>query len=124
MELIAERFDGIAGDLMPVHGVLFEAVEGGEVEAATEPPDRILAVGIGDEETHVGVTSRHVGIARVNHERDPHGLPRFAGNLGTMGRSGGRELVSVHVGEGDTAFFDHGSFGENTGARVDGRAFS
>ena len=33
-----------------------------------------------------------------------------------MGRSGGRELVAVHVGEGDTAFFDHGSFGENTGA--------
>src|SRR6202045_602148 len=50
-----ERRARLAGDAVPMNGVLLEAVVGGEIEAAAEPPDRHLALLRGDEEADVHV---------------------------------------------------------------------
>lgn len=38
----AERLTELMGDLVPMPHVLFERIEGRQVEAATKPPDRLL----------------------------------------------------------------------------------
>jgi hypothetical protein len=59
---------------VPVDGVLIETVIGREIEAAAEPPG-VAGLKIAD----VGVTGRHVGIARVDDERNAEGVKGFAG---------------------------------------------
>ncbi|MNP08356.1 hypothetical protein D3C76_1004220 [compost metagenome] len=85
IDVLAKRRAGVAGDLVPVHAVFFHGVIGGQVEAAAEPPDRLLAFLLGAEEAHVGVGGRHMGIFRVDHQRHAERLEAASGQLGAMG---------------------------------------
>ena len=71
---------------MEMPRVLLEAVVGRQVHAAAEPPDGV-APGR-DEEAHVHVHRRAVGIARMQHQRHAHRLAGAAGEL--RARGGGR----------------------------------
>ena len=97
----AEGGQRIEAHLVEVPGILFLAVIGREVHAATEPPHVLLGRRGGQrtEETHVHVHGGHVGIARVQHQRHACG-PRLApGQLRPVGRGGGGQLADLHVGE-------------------------
>src|SRR2546430_7453991 len=61
---------------MEMARVVLEAIAGGEVHAAAEPPGRRRG-----EEAHVHVHRRAIRIARVQHERHPHRVVRLAGEL-------------------------------------------
>ena len=67
----------------------------------------------GDEETNVRMARRHVGIARVNHERDAERLPGFAGEFGTMRRGRRGQFGAANVGESDARFLEHTALREN-----------
>lgn len=49
INLIAERLAEIERGLMPVHRIFLEAVVGGQIEAAAEPPHRIGTRLFGDK---------------------------------------------------------------------------
>src|SRR4051795_924215 len=55
VDLRTEGLAGGAGGAMEVDGVLLEAVVGGEIEAAAEPPDRSRSLLLGKKEPHVHV---------------------------------------------------------------------
>ncbi|CAI8955746.1 hypothetical protein EMIT0P100_70093 [Pseudomonas sp. IT-P100] len=91
---------------MPVHAVFFVAVIRGQVEAATEPPDRLFTFFFSDEKAHVGVGSRHMRVVRVNHQRHAQGLEATPGQFRPMGAGGRWETAAEDVGKVDAALFD------------------
>ena len=69
--------EGVEGGLagaVKVHRVILKAVVRCEVHATTEPAHRLASLGRGRDHAHVHVHRRHIGIARVEHERNAHGL--------------------------------------------------
>src|SRR5690606_11652505 len=113
----AERRAGLAGGAVPVHTVLFEAVVGREVEAAAEPPDRRRALRARDEEAHVHVRGRHVGVARVHDQRDRDRLVGAARELRAALGGGGGQRLAARVREVDGGLLDHLAVLEHTRAR-------
>ena len=96
---------------MEVRGVFLEAVVGRQVHAAAEPPDRLLRrVLLGDEEAHVHVRGRAIGIARMQHQRDAHRLPAAAGQFGAMRGGRRRQLVARDMREIDPAALEELAF--------------
>jgi len=54
---------------VPKDRVVGKSVIGSAVEATPEPPDRLRPVRVlGQEEAKIGMTSRHVWIARMNDQ--------------------------------------------------------
>ena len=105
----AERRTSGLRRAMPVQHVLIERVIGREVEAAAEPPRRGLAVLRRDEEAHVCVRRRHVGIARVDHERHAGRFEARAGQFGPLRRGRSGQLAAEHVREIDAGLLEHGA---------------
>src|SRR5690606_31642633 len=85
IDVITKGPAGSTGGAMPVAHIVLVAIVGCQVKAAAKPPHRRLAIFLGDEKAHIGVTGRCVGIARMNHQRDTHGLPVSASQLRSMG---------------------------------------
>ena len=92
---------------MPLQHVFLERVVGREVEAAAEPPRRGLAVLDRDEVTHVRVRGRHVGIARVDHQRHAGRLEARAREFGPLRRRRRGQLAAHHVREVDAGLLEH-----------------
>ncbi|MCY1435610.1 hypothetical protein D9M71_517110 [compost metagenome] len=116
IDVLAERRAGVAGDLVPVHAVFLVGVVGGQVEAAAEPPDRLFAFLLGDEEAHVGVGGRHVRVARVDHQRHAERLEAAAGQFRPVRAGRRRQADAVDVGEVHAAFLDQRAIGDHPGA--------
>ncbi len=92
---------------MKVARVLLEPVVRGQVHAAPEPPDRV-ALRLGrNQEPHVHVNRRDIGIARMQHQRHAGGFEGAAGQLGARGARGGRQPLPVHPGEIHAAPLEH-----------------
>jgi hypothetical protein len=100
---------------MPVDHILVEAIVRGEIKSAPEPPGRMGALGVGEEEAHVGVTGGDVGISGMDDQGHPQSLPRFAGELRAVSRGGGRELRPAYVRKRDPGFFKHRAVGQEAG---------
>ncbi len=92
-----ESLERKAVHAVEVHAVLLDRIVRREVHAAAEPPYRILSSR--REEPHVHVHRRHVRIARMQHERDAHRLPRAPGELRPRRRGRGRQLRPGDVRE-------------------------
>jgi len=62
-----------------------------------------------------------MGVVRVDHQRNAQGFKPTTGQLRTM-RAGGRwEAAAKHVGKVNTAFFDHRTVFDHTGATAAAR---
>ncbi len=69
IDIVAEgRRSGLARCLVPVHHVFLVAVVGRQVEAAAEPPDRVLTGFFGNEKAHIGVRRGHVRVAGMDDQ--------------------------------------------------------
>ena len=106
IDVRAERRAGVASDPVPMHAVFLVGVVGGQVEAAAEPPDRLLAFLLGAEETHVGMGSRHVGVFRMDHQRHAERLETAPGQFRPMGAGRGRQAIAEDVGKIHPALLD------------------
>ena len=116
MQLSSERRNGISGRAVPVDGVGDVPIVRREIEAAAKPPNGRSFFVIGDKKADVGVASRNVGIARMDHERNPERFPDAAGEFWAVRGRGRRELITVDMGERDAGFFENGAFGEDARA--------
>src|SRR5690606_18055787 len=54
------------------------------------------------------------GIARMQHQRDAHGLPGAAGQVGAVGAGGRRQFGALHMAEQHCRPFEHGPVFEVT----------
>ncbi len=116
VEMFAERIACVFGGLVPVHYVGLVAVIGGQVVTTAKPPYRFRALFFGDKKAHIGVTGRHIGVVRVNHERYAHGFKCSARQLGAVCRRRGRHLRAVNMGEVHSTLFNYLAVGEHTRA--------
>src|SRR5579884_1159215 len=103
----AERRAQRARHAVPVHDVLVERIVRGEVEAAAEPPYRLAVGGAGLEVAHVEMRGRHVGIARMQHQRHAERGPGAVGELRTRRAGCRRQARAVHVREIHPALLEH-----------------
>ena len=110
MQVGAERIErGFAGGVkMP--GVILETVIRRQIHAAAEPPHRRLAVFHRDKAAHVHVHGGCVGIARMQHQRHPHGFPAPPGQFRPVCAGRRRQLAAQHVREIHPAAFQHLAF--------------
>ena len=116
VDLAAKGFAGIGSHLVPAHTILAVAVVGSEVVATAKPPDRLLAVLLGDEHAHIGVGSGHIGVARMNHQGYPHGLETAAGQFRARRAGGGGQVGAPHMGEIDPGALKHRALGQHPAA--------
>ena len=107
VDLRAESCQGILAGPVEMPGIFLEAVVGRQVHAAAEPPDRFLARLLGDEEAHVHVRGRAVGVARMEHQRDTHRLPAATRQFGAVRGGRGGHLLAHDVREIDPAALEH-----------------
>src|SRR2546421_2249316 len=103
----AESLERLPARGVKVARVLLEPVVGGHVHASAEPPDRLALRLSRDQEPHVHVNGRDIGIARMQYQRHAGGLECAAGQLGPRGARGGREPLPVHAGEIHSAALEH-----------------
>ena len=97
VQALAEGRAGGLCDPVPVEGVFVEAVVGGEVEAAAEPPDGLYPRFAREEEAEVRVRGGGVGVAGMDDQRRGNRLVVAAGEFGpTLGRCRG-QLVATRV---------------------------
>jgi hypothetical protein len=82
---------------MEMARIVLEGVIGRQVHAAAEPPHGFFAFLFGDEEAHVHVRGRAIRVARMQYQRDAHGFPAAAGELGPVGGGGGGHLLAHDV---------------------------
>ncbi len=106
VDVFAKRLAEVARGGVPVHGILFKAVVGREVETAAKPPDRFGPRFFCNEKAHVGVAGRHERVMRVDHQRDAHRFEATARQLRAMrGRRRGHG-VAVNVGKIHSRLFE------------------
>src|SRR5690606_6314550 len=111
-EWIADR----PGGAVPVHAILVEAVVRGQIIAAAEPPLRFHSRFFGDEEPHIGMAGRCIGIARMNHQRYPERLPRSADQFGAVRGGGGWKLSAEDMRKADAGLFEYAAFSQHARA--------
>src|SRR5690606_3216688 len=71
---------------------------------------------LGDEETHVGVRGRHVGIEGMQHQRYPHGLETAPGQLRPPLAGRRRQVAAVDVREADPGLLEQAAAAQYAGA--------
>ena len=103
MEVSAERVERRLAGAMEMHAVFVEAVVRRQVHAAAEPEHGRFALSGGHEAAHVHVHGGHVGIARMQHERNAHGLESATGEFGAHRARRGREPGAADMRERDAA---------------------
>ena len=98
---------------MPVTYVVLEAVVRRQIEAAAEPPHRVLARLFGNEESHIGMGCGHIGVARMNHQRNAHRTKSATGQLGARRTGRWRQVRAVYIRKADTGALEHGAVRED-----------
>src|ERR1017187_6881256 len=102
MQGVAERRDGGAGGAVPVHAVLLKTIVGREIESAAEPPD--IA---GAKEADACMARGHVGIPRMDHERDAERLPCLASDFWAVCGGGCGKFGAAHMRKRGATLFKH-----------------
>jgi hypothetical protein len=116
IHLRAERRTGLLGHAVPMHAVFGDAVVRRQVEAATEPPDRLFAFLFRDEKAHVGVGGRNVGVVRMDHQRHAQGFEATPGQFRPMGAGRRWETAAEDVGKVNAALFNDRTVLQHPGA--------
>src|SRR5882672_163938 len=109
IEIRSEGFERAPALRVEVARVLLEAVVGGEVHAAAEPPHRIASRLGRDEKAHVHVHGRHEGVARVQHQRHAHCLEAAAREVRARRARGRGQLPAFHAREIHPAALEYAS---------------
>ena len=109
----AERQTGIARRTMPMQDVFVIRIVRREVESTAEPPMSRSGARRRDQESDIAMGGRCVGIARMKHQGQTHGLERRTGNLRTRGRGAGRHFVAEDMGERHARPLEHGAVAQN-----------
>src|SRR5579871_530347 len=91
---------------VPVNTVLVERIEGRQIEAAAEPPDRFLLRPVSLEIAHIHMRRRHIWIQRMHHQGDAGRYPVAAGQMRTLRRGRGRQRVAHDSREADTRLLE------------------
>ena len=94
---------------MEMDRVFREPVVRRQVHPAAEPPYRVGAPPVRDEEAHVEMHRRRVGIARVQDQRHAGRFPCAARKLGAMRRRRRGQRVPRHVREQHAAALENGA---------------
>jgi hypothetical protein len=109
IERRAERRQRVTVHAMEGDRILLEAVVRRQVHTAAEPAHRVAPGGHRSEHPHVHVHRRHIGVARMQHERDTERLERRPGQLGPMLRRRRRHRRAAHVTEIAAAALEQGT---------------
>ena len=116
--VLAKRRQGITATAVEVHGIFFKAVVRRQVHAAAKPAHGLLAGMPGRNHAHVHVHRGHIGIARVEHQRNTHGLERRAGQFGPVLRGRRRQLRAAHMREAAASALEHAAAFDDAGNAV------
>ena len=119
---------------MPVDAVRREAVTGGQVETAAEPPEGILdfrfsffdyRAGLrflpGEKKPYVQMHGRHVGIAGMDDEGHAEGFVRLARQFGPSGGGRGGQGGAGDMGETDAGLLEDGAIAQHPGTPAPAR---
>lgn len=101
---------------MPVTDVLLEAIIRRQVEPAAKPPYGLSARQFGTDKPHIGMSGRHIGVARVDDQRHAHGPERPSGELRSMSGGRGRQARPEDIGEIDPSLLEYTAFSEDPAA--------
>ena len=93
--------------LVPMHTVFHHRIKRRQIKATTKPPNRLVAFFFRDKHAHVGMTGWHVGIGRMNHQRDTECLRLATGKFRVASGGSGWQMVDNNVAKHHPAFFDH-----------------
>ena len=113
IDIVTEIPAGLMGDAVPMPGILLKTVVGRQVKTAAEPPHRIHAFLLGDEEAHVHVRGRDIGIAGMHDQGHAHGLERTVLQFRPVGRGRTGHVVAVHMGKIDAGLLEYPALGED-----------
>ena len=116
VDLVAERHTQIGRGAVPVHGILFEAVERRRIKSRRRTTTPALRPVFGDEETHVGVAGGHVRAERMDNQRDAHRTEAAPGQFRTVRGGRGRQGGTGDVREVDPRLFKHRAVGQYAAA--------
>ena len=111
--VFAEWFQRALADAMKMLGVFFKAVIRREVHAATEPARRRARRWCGHQHAHIHVDRRHIGIVRVEHQRNTHGFKRRTSKFGAMLACRGRQTRAPHMRKTTTRAFKNKALLQN-----------
>ena len=92
---------------MPGDTVVVKRVKRREVKATTEPPVAHRLAIARDKEADIGVAGWHIGIARVDDERQAEGAKGAAGKMRPFFRGNCWQLLAVHGGHIHPALLNH-----------------
>ena len=84
MQVSAVRLNGCFADLVKMHCILFKPIVRRQVHAPAKPSHWGLPLRLGHNHSHIHVNRGYVGVARVKHQRQAHGLKRGARQFGAM----------------------------------------
>ena len=115
MQILAERVQRGSARAMEMDAVFLEPVVGSEVHAAAEPEHGRFAAAGGDEEAHIHVYGRNVGIARMQHQGHAHRLETPTGEFLARRARRGRQFAAAHSGEGDASSLEEGALFDDAG---------
>ncbi|OIQ72729.1 hypothetical protein GALL_456440 [mine drainage metagenome] len=107
--VIAKRRKRRLAGAVKVAGVVFEAVIRREIHTAAEPRHRRLAFGFGHEHAHIHMHRRHIGVGRVEHQRNAQRLKRRSRQFGPVLRGRRRQLGAAHMREVAAAALQQGA---------------
>ncbi|MNY04532.1 hypothetical protein D3C86_1372130 [compost metagenome] len=62
------------------------------------------------------MTGRHIGVVRMDHQRDAHGLELAAGQFGAVSGRRCRHGIAIDMGEVDPTLLDHSAVAQHPGA--------
>ena len=99
MHVDPERLARLARSAMPVPRVLVVAVVRRQVEAAAEPPHRLVPLARREEHAHVHVARGGARVARMRDERDGDGFEAAPRELGPPRRRGRGQRLAHRVRE-------------------------
>jgi len=102
-----KRIECVLTGGMEVACVVFKAIVRREIHAATEPPNGRFARLHRNKTAHIQMDGRGVGIAGMQDQRNPHGLPAASGELGAVSAGGRWQLVTKYMREIHAAALQH-----------------
>ena len=78
-----------------------------QIKATAKPPDGVSVITLGGEKAKICMRGWNVWIMRMQHERHPHCLKPFAGELRAALCGRRRHLITEHMRKTDTRLLEN-----------------
>ena len=101
------RGAGSRGGGVPGAAVIIKRIKRGEIKAAAEPPVAHRLAVTGDKKADIGVAGRHIGIARMDDQRQTQRAEGATGELRPFFRGDGGQRGAVDDGNIHPALLNH-----------------